>query len=109
MPVAQLALARINATAGTNSRSDCYAAAPTPDSLCPVLASVLPAASLHPSKEPVEQSKARSRIAASPRSASAASRRESLDFNASSPDINEHSHPAAPGPTQQTRDARHAR
>jgi acetoin utilization deacetylase AcuC-like enzyme len=34
-------------------RSDCYAAAPTPDSLCPSVASVLQAASLHPSKEPI--------------------------------------------------------
>ena len=53
---------------------------PRPTLALPSVASVLQAASLHQSKEPVEQSKARSRIAASPRSASAASRRESLDF-----------------------------
>ena len=81
-------------------RSDCYAAAPTPDSLCPSVASVLQAASLHPSKEPIEQSKARSRIAASARSASAASRRESLDLlcNALSRDkLSKRARPVAPG------------
>ena len=98
-PVAQLALARINATAGTNSRSDCYAVAPARLALPSV-------ASLHPSKEPIEQSKARSRIAASPRSASAASRREPGALTQALRDITEErAHPAA---RTQQRHATHA-